>query len=549
MYTLKIKNHRGEIYELTHNRRYAIMNISGLLLPQCNVNTTPAGTQDGDEYSSSRLNRRNIVINMVLQGDIEANRQHLYTIFPLHSPVTVYFRTANRDLQIDGYLEIIDGSPFEKRESVQISIICPDPYFRDGHPVTAETADGSCVIRNNGDTAIGFVAEVTVTTNDAPTLTLESEKSASPTELRAHDVLLRWAAFDTLDLGRNTLNITLNGVIRDPSEYTAELVTETGGGHDLLAHFDNTSLVNSRIDAEIIKVAGMDLTDMRYWASASFVQNYYVTIDGVPSWYDPTKDCIVWAYVSGAVGAAVPKTVQATQKSDGTYSLAVEFYETVMTNRIELRIYHSMSGADVSTATITRDVAYWALGAYTTYIIGPDMPEYDSSKDILNVYMGDTLLEDTDYHFYTLTRADSSTLTGFSIDGGKVINNYITFEVISSIGGDDIREYTQEQLDEGMRIVDGLTLVNTANGERIAFRGAQFRDGDKIEISTVPGDLHAIVKESTWLPTGKSLIHDVLKNGAFFKLERGDNPITITAVTNADYASATFTAQQLYGGV
>ena len=548
MYTLKIKNHRGEIYELTHNRRYAIMNISGLLLPQCNVNTTPAVTKDGDEYSSSRLNRRNIVINMVLQGDIEANRQHLYTIFPLHSPVTVYFRTANRDLQIDGYLEIIDGSPFEKRETVQISIICPDPYFRDGHPVTAETVDGSCVIRNNGDTAIGFVAEVTITTNDAPTLTLESEKSASPTELRAHNALLKWGEFNTLDLSCHTLNISLNSVLRDPSEYTAEIVA-LSGYNDLLLDFPSASMVNSRVGAEIIKVAGMNLTDMRYWASASFVQNYYVTIDGVPSWYDPAKDCVVWAYISGAVGAAVPKTVQATQKSDGTYSLAVEFYETVLTNRIELRIYHSMSGADVSSATITRETANWSLGSYVSYIIDPDMPEYDSSKDILNVYMGDTLLEDTDYHFYTLTRADSSTLTGFSIDGGKVINNYITFEVISSIGGDDIREYTQEQLDAGMCIVDGLTLVNAANGERMAFRGAQFRDGDKIEISTVPGDLHAIVKESTWLPTGKSLIHDVLKNGTFFKLERGDNPITITAVTNADYASATFTAQQLYGGV
>ena len=548
MYTLKIKNHRGEIYELTHNRRYAIMDISGLLLPQCDVNTTPAGTQDGDEYSSSRLNRRNIVINMVLQGDIEANRQRLYTIFPLHSPVTVYFRTANRDLQIDGYLEIIDGSPFEKRESVQISIICPDPYFRDRHPVTAEAADGSCVIRNNGDTAIGFVAEVTVTTNDAPTLTLESEKSASPAELRAHNALLKWGEFNTLDLSCHTLNISLNSVLRDPSEYTAEIVA-LSGHNDLLLGFPSASMVNSRVGAEIIKVAGMNLTDMRYWASASFVQNYYVTIDGVPSWYDPTKDCIVWAYVSGAVGAAVPKTVQATQKSDGTYSLAVEFDDTVLTNRIELRIYHSMSGADVRAATITRETANWSLGSYVSYIIDPDMPEYDSSKDILNVYMGDTLLKDTDYHFATITRADSSTLTQFILDGDKIINNYITFEVISSIGGDDIREYTQEQLDAGMCIVDGLTLVNAANGERMVFRGAQFRDGDKIEISTVPGDLHAIVKESTWLPTGKSLIHDVLKSGTFFKLERGDNPITITAVTNADYASATFTAQQLYGGV
>jgi hypothetical protein len=81
------------------------------------------------------------------------------------------------------------------------------------------------------------------------------------------------------------------------------------------------------------------------------------------------------------------------------------------------------------------------------------------------------------------------------------------------------------------------------------FRDAQFRSGDKIEISTVQGDLHAIVKESTWLTPGQSLVRDLLKDGSFFKLVQGKNTLTLTAATNADYASATFSARQLYGGV
>lgn len=552
MFTLKIKNNRGEIYELTHNRRqYSILDITGLTLPQCNVNMISSAGQDGGEYSSSHLNSRNIVITLALEGDIEANRQMLYTIFPLHSPVTVYYQTFNRDLYIDGYLESIDGSLFAQRETMQISIICPDPYFRNRYLATARVENGAYSIRNGGDVPVGFVAEITVSTEEEPVLTIDTEQSASPMELRAHDAMLAGGLFRSLDFTTTTVNVFVNNTLRDPSEYTAEIVTlsnSSSGDPDLWLHFPDTSLVNAKIVLETIEVVGMNLTDMRYWVSSSFIQNMWVTIDGVPSWFDQDKDCIVFAYIEGAVGRIIPTAMTATRKDDGTYSLSVTFPETVFTNRIELRLFHSMGGTDVSTATIKQNTyGTWSLGTYINYIIDPGMPAYDSSKDILNVYLGDTLLED--YHFYTITRADSSTLPAFSVDNGKVIDNFITFEVISSVSGTDIRSYTQEQIDEGLCIVDGLTLTNTTSGESLVFHDAQFRSGDKIEISTVQGDLHAIVKESTWLTPGQSLVRDLLKNGSFFKLVQGKNTLTLTAATNADYASASFSAQPLYGGV
>jgi hypothetical protein len=362
--------------------------------------------------------------------------------------------------------------------------------------------------------------------------------------------MLSGGLFRSLDFTTTTVNVFVNNTLRDPSEYTAEIVTLSSSGDPALwLHFPDTSLVNAKIVLETIEVVGMNLTDMRYWASSSFIQNMWVTIDGVPSWFDQDKDCIVFAYIEGAVGRIIPTAMTATRKDDGTYSLSVTFPETVFTNRIELRLFHSMGGTDVSTATITRDTAGWRLGAYTSYFTSPDMPPYDASKDILRIYLGDKLLEDTDYYFKTYTRSDSSTLTEFSMADGKVINDYITFEVISSVSGTDIRDYTQSQIDEGLCLVDGLTLTNETTGESMTFSAAQFRDGDKIDISTVPGDLHAIVKESTWLTPGQSLVRDLLKDGSFFKLVQGKNTLTLTAATNADYASATFSARQLYGGV
>lgn len=554
MYTLKIRNSRGEIYELTHSRHmYSVVNVSGLTMPLVSVNTSPAGTQDGEVYSSSHMNRRNIVITVVLEGDIERSRQMLYTIFPVHDPVTVYYRTNNRDLRIDGYVESVDGSLYEARTSMQVSIVCPDPYFRDGQEITAETDNsGVCVLTNRGDVPVGFTAEVAVSTEDEPTLTETSTRSGTPAEIRAKDAIMKNDAFASLDLSTQTLNITVNGALRTAgTDYTAEIVTRNSDSAKLLwLHMLQGSLVNASVGVEIIRVDTLNLTDMRYWVSQRFVQDTYVTIDNVPAWFDAVNDCIVFAYVDGAVGRAVPTAMEATQKSDGTYSLAVTFGSRVLTNTVELRIYHSMGGTDVHDATIDRWTGGWRFGNCSSYIIDPTMPAYDDSKDILRIYKGDTLLTaGTDYSMIAYTRADSSAMQVFDLLGDNLIDDYIITVVISSIAGDDIRSYTQAQIDAGMCLVDGLTLTNQTTGESMAFPDISFRSGDKIRISTVPGALEATITESTWAEAGTSLVREVLKTGSFFKIRHGINALELSADVNADYVSASFSAQQLFGGV
>lgn len=130
MFTLKIENTNGDIFELTHNSpNYYVTSVQGLTPPATAVNTATAGKIDGTFFNSARVEQRNIVITVVLNGDIEANRQRLYTIFPRKTPCTVYFKNANRDVKIIGYVEMLEGDLFVQREQMQISIICPRPYF------------------------------------------------------------------------------------------------------------------------------------------------------------------------------------------------------------------------------------------------------------------------------------------------------------------------------------------------------------------------------------------------------------------------------------
>lgn len=188
MYTLKIENSNGDIFELSHNtQNYAVIGVTGLTPPPTTINTATAGIIDGTFFNSARVNQRNVVITVVLNGDIEANRQRLYKIFPRKVPCTIYFKNANRDVKIIGYVETLDGDLFSMREQIQISIICPRPYFEDlntiytelahvlrlfefpfaiaktpGVPVSELTENPLCTIVNNGDAPAGCIISVSI---------------------------------------------------------------------------------------------------------------------------------------------------------------------------------------------------------------------------------------------------------------------------------------------------------------------------------------------------------------------------------------------------
>ncbi|MDE6777609.1 MAG: phage tail family protein [Oscillospiraceae bacterium] len=185
MFTLKIENTKGEIFELTNDEtNYAVIGVSGLTRPDTTVNTS-SGVSDGEYYNSSKVGMRNIVIDILLRGEIETNRQRLYKIFPLKTACAVYFKNYNRDVKIKGYVEVLDGDLFVEQEQIQISIICPQPYFESLKTIHTELSKNMklfefpfcitepipfsekrnlplCSIVNNGDTTCGILLTISI---------------------------------------------------------------------------------------------------------------------------------------------------------------------------------------------------------------------------------------------------------------------------------------------------------------------------------------------------------------------------------------------------
>lgn len=193
MFTLKIENTNGEIFELSHNtQNYAVVGVSGLTRPQTAINTSTGGGLDGAFFNSTRVEMRNIVIDIILQGDIETNRQQLYRIFPQKTACTVYFQNQNRNVQISGYVETLGGDLFSQRERMQISIICPRPFWQDmnaiytelsnvlkmfqfpfaiaetpGVPMSEIMDNPICTVNNSGDVPCGCIIAVNIASSAA----------------------------------------------------------------------------------------------------------------------------------------------------------------------------------------------------------------------------------------------------------------------------------------------------------------------------------------------------------------------------------------------
>lgn len=143
MYTLSVKNDREDVLPLTGNKNYTVYKIKGLNPPPVTVNHSVNSTTDGSTINSVRLANRNIVIYMAIEGNVEANRINLYKYFPLKKTVTLYFKNDTRDVYIEGTVELIECDLFSNKQVAQISIICPQPYFKDVEELISYFSDVS----------------------------------------------------------------------------------------------------------------------------------------------------------------------------------------------------------------------------------------------------------------------------------------------------------------------------------------------------------------------------------------------------------------------
>lgn len=131
MFKLEVENELGHRIELTGNEsKYQIVKIDGLIPPKSQIFTNSIANLHGEMFKSSKLEMRNIVINLRVNGDVEKNRIDLYTYLIPSKWCKLYFKNGRRNVFIDGYVENIEADLFVINQTLQISIVCPEPAFQ-----------------------------------------------------------------------------------------------------------------------------------------------------------------------------------------------------------------------------------------------------------------------------------------------------------------------------------------------------------------------------------------------------------------------------------
>lgn len=131
MFGLTLENSKGQQLTITQNEaKFQIEEVTGLNPPTASISLSE-NIGDGDEFVHERTGSRNLVINMYIKGNVEANRLELYKYVRNGKFIKVYIKTRTKNVWINGRVENIDINNFSQLTSCQISIICPDPWFKD----------------------------------------------------------------------------------------------------------------------------------------------------------------------------------------------------------------------------------------------------------------------------------------------------------------------------------------------------------------------------------------------------------------------------------
>lgn len=136
--SITVINDKNEKYVLDlfnpNDSSLIITKIDGLGPTKANVNTTELASSDGSMFNSARLTFRNIVFSFELlehpsDNLIETTRLKVYRMFPLKKSVTIVIETDNRIAETEGYVETNEPDIFQKNEVMNVSIVCPSPFF------------------------------------------------------------------------------------------------------------------------------------------------------------------------------------------------------------------------------------------------------------------------------------------------------------------------------------------------------------------------------------------------------------------------------------
>lgn len=151
---------------------YSIQKVAGLDPVKATIVSSPFANADGEDYQSSRREKRNIVMTLGIESDYITNtvrslRKGLYDFFKPKTSVSLrFYDDEGLTVSIDGRVESFDSDLFDQNPVVDISILNFDPDFLNVSPSTFSgstvSTSATTVVDYDGDIETGFVFTLSV---------------------------------------------------------------------------------------------------------------------------------------------------------------------------------------------------------------------------------------------------------------------------------------------------------------------------------------------------------------------------------------------------
>ena len=167
MLKITATNLYGQSLQVTQNSLFRLT-VAGLNPPAAVVYTADLATKNGSLYNGSKVQNRYITLTAWPAGRSPENaRLELYKVFKVSKFVRLQITNGTRSCYIDGYVEDMPGESDTPTQSLQIPIVCPDPFLTAAAETTASvpTSGTAVTVNNGGDFETG--AEFTITATGA----------------------------------------------------------------------------------------------------------------------------------------------------------------------------------------------------------------------------------------------------------------------------------------------------------------------------------------------------------------------------------------------
>jgi hypothetical protein len=119
---------------------WVLVDITGLYSFENDVATNDNTMTDGAVYLGSTTKKRNIVMTIRDKSDHKANRQILYTLFKSKSIGKLIYKENDEERMIEYRVESADIDGTKNSRTATVSLICPDPFFKDLYDIDIQMA-------------------------------------------------------------------------------------------------------------------------------------------------------------------------------------------------------------------------------------------------------------------------------------------------------------------------------------------------------------------------------------------------------------------------